>query len=82
LPQWDVLQLAFFVDHGGVAVREAPAGSRSYHNLTGVGYGLRIAASYRSLAFHGRFDVGFPMQPSKSSSGERPMFYVLVVASF
>jgi hemolysin activation/secretion protein len=82
LPQWDILQLAFFVDHGGVAVRESPAGSRSYHNLTGVGYGLRIAASYRSLAFHGRFDVGFPVQPSKSSSDQRPMLYILVVASF
>lgn len=78
----DFLQLAFFVDHGAVAIREAPAGTQSYSTLTGVGYGLRLNYSYRSLSFNSRFDIGFPIQPSKSSSKERPMLYIQAVLSF
>jgi hemolysin activation/secretion protein len=82
LPNRDILQLAFFVDHGAAAIREAPAGTRSYATLTGVGYGLRLNYSYRSLNFNGRFDVGFPVRPSKSSTEERPMPYIQAILSF
>lgn len=82
LPNRDILQLAFFVDHGAVAIREAPPGTQSYHNLTGIGYGLRLNYSYRSVSFNGRFDVGFPVQPSKTSSGERPVLYIQAALNF
>ena len=82
LPTRDLFQLAFFVDHGATAVRQAPVGTRSYQTLTGVGYGVRLNYSYKSLVFQGRLDVGFPVQPSKSSSKERPIFYVQTSLGF
>ena len=78
----DLLQFAFFVDHGAVGIREAPAGTPNYATLTGVGYGLRLNYSYRSLNFSGRFDVGFPVRPSKTSTKERPLPYIQVMMTF
>ncbi len=82
LPARDLLQLAFFVDHGATAVRQASVGTRSYNTLTGVGYGLRLNYSYKDFSFSGRLDVGYPVQPSKSSSKERPVFYIQTSLGF
>jgi hemolysin activation/secretion protein len=68
----EILQLASFVDHGGMSIKN-PAGTKSPRHLTGLGYGLRLKLPYD---FNVRFDVGFPVQPTKTSSGERPTFYI------
>jgi hemolysin activation/secretion protein len=68
-----VAQLAFFVDNGGISVKNPPAGTKKYRHLTGVGYGLRLSLPYNLSA---RFDLGFPVQPSKTSSKERPVAHV------
>jgi len=79
LPNQEILQLAFFVDHGGASIKNPAPGIKSYHHLTGVGYGFRLSLPYN---ISGRFDVGFPVQPSKASSGDRPTLYIQAAARF
>jgi len=79
LPNTEILQLAFFVDHGGVSIKNPAPGVKSYHHLTGVGYGFRLSLPYNIT---GRFDVGFPVQPSKASSGNRPSLHIQAAARF
>lgn len=69
----EALQLAFFADHGATSIKDPPAGTKSYQHLTGIGYGLRLRLPYD---FNVRFDVGYPVQPSKTSSGERPALHI------
>ncbi len=82
LPNKEIVQMAFFVDHGGVSIKNPPAGTKSYRHLTGVGLGLRFNLGNDLNSFNMRFDVGFPVQPSKASSGERPTFYIQAAARF
>jgi hemolysin activation/secretion protein len=79
LPNQEILQLAFFVDHGGVSIKNPAPGVKSYHHLTGVGYGFRLSLPYN---ISGRFDVGFPVQPSKASSGDRPTLHIQAAVRF
>lgn len=75
----EIAQVAFFVDNGGVSVKNPPTGTKKYRHLTGVGYGLRLSLPYNLTV---RFDLGFPVQPSKTSSGERPVGYVQGAVTF
>ncbi len=79
LPDKEMLQLLFFLDHGGVSTKKPSPGTKSYYHLTGVGYGLRLKLPYQIGA---RFDVGFPIQPTKTSSGERPALTIQVEIKF
>jgi hemolysin activation/secretion protein len=79
LPNKEIGQLAFFIDNGGISIRNPPVGTKKYRHLTGVGYGLRLNLPYN---FNARFDVGFPVQPSKASTGDRPTFYIQAATRF
>lgn len=75
----EIAQLAFFVDHGAVSVKQPAVGQKKYNDLTGAGFGLRLSLPYD---FHARFDIGFPLKPSKPSSGGRPTYYVQAAVKF
>ena len=79
LPNQDILQLALFVDHGGVSIKDPPPGVKKSHHLTGAGFGFRLSLPYN---INGRFDVGFPVQPAKASSGDRPTLYIQTAVRF
>ena len=79
LPNQDILQLAFFIDHGGVSIKDPPPGVKKHHQLTGAGYGFRLSLPYN---IDGRFDVGFPVKPAKASSGDRPTLYIQAAVRF
>lgn len=82
LPNKEIAQMALFVDHGGVSIKNPPVGTKSYRHLTGVGLGLRLNLGNDLNSFNMRFDVGFPVQPSKASSEERPTFYIQAAVRF
>jgi hemolysin activation/secretion protein len=79
LSNQEILQLAFFVDHGAVSIKDPPSGIKKYNHLTGAGFGFRLNLPYN---ISGRFDVGFPVQPSKASTGDRPTLYIQAMARF
>ena len=79
LPNQEILQLALFVDHGGVSIKDPPSGVKKYNHLTGAGFGFRLNLPYN---INGRFDVGFPVQPPKASTGDRPTLYIQAMAKF
>ncbi len=79
LPDQEIFQLAFFVDHGGVSIKDPPPGIKKYNHLTGGGFGFRLNLPYN---INGRFDVGFPIQPVEVSSGERPTLYIQAAVRF
>ena len=79
LPNQEILQLALFVDHGGVSIKDPPPGIKKYNHLTGAGFGFRLNLPYN---INGRFDVGFPVQPAKASSGDRPTLYLQAAVRF
>jgi hemolysin activation/secretion protein len=70
----DRLQLACFVDHGGVSLRNPQPGDlpRGSH-LTGAGVGVRWGIADQS---HLRVDLGFPIAPSDNRSGTFPVVYI------
>jgi hemolysin activation/secretion protein len=79
LPNQEILQLAFFVDHGGVSIKDPPPGVKKSHQLTGAGYGFRLSLPYN---INGRFDLGFPVKPAKASNGDRPSLYIQAAVRF
>ena len=79
LPNQEILQLALFVDHGGVSIKDPPSGVKKYNHLTGAGFGFRLNLPYN---INGRFDVGFPVHPPKASTGDRPTLYIQAMAKF
>jgi hemolysin activation/secretion protein len=79
LPNQEILQLALFVDHGGVSIKDPPPGIKKSHQLTGAGYGFRLSLPYN---INGRFDVGFPVKPAKASNGDRPSLYIQAAVRF
>jgi hemolysin activation/secretion protein len=79
LPNREILQLVFFVDHGGVSIKDPPPGIKKHNHLTGAGFGFRLQLPYN---INGRFDVGFPVQPAKASSGDRPTLYIQAAVRF
>ncbi|HEY7320395.1 MAG TPA: ShlB/FhaC/HecB family hemolysin secretion/activation protein [Candidatus Binatia bacterium] len=79
LPNREILQLALFVDHGGVSLKDPPPGIKKHNYLTGAGFGFRLQLPY---SINGRFDVGFPVQPAKASTGDRPTLYIQAAVRF
>jgi len=75
----EIVQWAFFVDHGAVSTKKPPVGTKKYNHLTGVGFGLRLNLPYN---LDTRFDVGFPVQPAKASTGDRPTLYIQAAVRF
>lgn len=75
----ELLQLAFFADHGGVSIKDPQLGQDKRHDLTGAGVGVRLKLPYD---FNVRADVGFPIDPSRSSEDKDAVFYVQVVKRF
>lgn len=76
-------QLAAFVDHGGVRSRNPLPGEKKTQFLTGAGPGVRVNLPYYESTL--RFDVGFPIEPSRAlggsfSGGSSPTFYIHVTA--
>jgi hemolysin activation/secretion protein len=69
----EILQLALFVDHGAVSIKDPPPGIKKNQQLTGAGFGFRSNLPYN---INGRLDVGFPVEPAKASSGGRPTLYI------
>jgi hemolysin activation/secretion protein len=75
----EIAQLAFFIDHGAVSVKKPAIGQKKYNDLTGAGFGLRLSLPFD---FHTRLDIGFPVKPTKPSSGGRPAYYVQAAVKF
>ena len=70
----DAFQLAFFVDHGGVSLnRKLPGDLSRGSSLTGAGLGLRWSPFDQTNI---RLDVGFPISPTESRSGNTPALYL------
>jgi hemolysin activation/secretion protein len=79
------VQLVSFIDHGAVRVRNPQAGEKKSESLTGAGPGLRVNLPYYDTAV--RFDVGFPIDPTKAlggslSGGHSPTAYLQATARF
>ena len=72
-------QLAFFVDHGGMSLKEALPGQTKSATITGGGGGIRVKLPYDIDL---KADVGFPLDPSKSSEGKAPVYYIQVAKKF
>lgn len=75
----EIFQLAFFMDNGGIWVKEPVVGQSSKHNITGGGGGIRLNLPYD---FNIRADVGFPIDPSTNSDGKHVMYYLQAVKVF
>ena len=45
LPNQEILQLALFVDHGGVSIKDPPPGVKKSNQLTGAGYGFQTQSA-------------------------------------
>lgn len=69
----DAFQVATFIDHGGVGLRRPLAGDLpNGSHLTGAGFGFRFGLQEHANL---RLDVGFPISPSRSRSGNNPAIY-------
>ncbi len=77
--QKDLVQLAFFIDTGGIIVKNPVVGQDSHHALTGGGAGIRLNLPYDIDI---RADVGFPLSPDESSEGNDAMLYLQAVKRF
>ncbi|GMT43471.1 MAG: heme utilization protein [bacterium] len=74
-----LLQLALFIDNGGIHVNNAVVGQKSSRSLTGIGTGVRLSLPYD---FNIRADVGFPISPSKNADGHNMAFYLQATKTF
>lgn len=69
----DLLQLAAFIDHGGVGlVRPQPGDLPDGKSLTGAGVGVRVGLGEHVSA---RLDIGFPLAPRNDRVGTSPAVY-------
>jgi hemolysin activation/secretion protein len=70
----DRFQLAAFIDHGGVSLKQRQPGDlpRGSH-LTGAGFGARFGIG---TVTNIRVDVGFPISPVDNRSGSFPAIYI------
>jgi hemolysin activation/secretion protein len=88
VPTVDVVQLAFFIDYGWVAVKNPAAGADRENALTGTGVGLRFGVPSNGFRLPvlshlmGRVDLGFPLDPKRTSSGDPMTVYVQVSMEF
>ena len=75
----ELLQLALFIDHGYISVKNPVEGQKKDESLSGAGVGVRLNLPYD---FNIRADVGFPLEPSKNSEGKNAVFYLQAVKRF
>jgi len=75
----EIAQLALFIDHGWYNIKNPAVGQTKSDSLTGSGAGLRFNLPHD---INIRFDVGFPIDPSRSSEGSKPIYYLQVVKKF
>lgn len=75
----ELMQLAFFIDTGGIVVKNPVPGQEKHHALTGGGAGLRFKLPYD---FDIRADVGFPLSPTESSEKKDAILYLQAVKRF
>lgn len=69
----DAFQMAFFVDHGGVRLRNRQPGDLAFGNsLTGAGLGFRWHLAEQTNL---RVDVGFPLTSRPNRSASDPAVY-------
>lgn len=59
----EIFQMVFFVDHGGVSLKNQFPGELPVDSLTGAGFGFR--SSFNDYT-HLTLDVGFPLSPSEN----------------
>jgi len=86
IPDNEILQLSLGFDYGFVQQRKPAPGERKFQGLMGYGPGVRLNVPFdiasRTNYFSVRFDVGFPISPSKNSENTRPVYYVLTSLRF
>ena len=87
IPDNEILQLSMSYDYGFVQYRKpVPEGVPKFQGLMGYGPGIRLNVPFelwsRSNYFSVRFDVGFPISPSKNSENTRPVYYVQTAVRF
>lgn len=75
----EIVQLALFIDTGGIIVKNPVVGEDKHHALTGAGGGIRFNLPYD---INIRADAGFPLLPDKSSEGKDAVFYLQAVKRF
>lgn len=75
----ELLQLAAFIDHGYISVKNPVAGQRKDESLTGAGAGIRLNLPYD---INIRADVGFPLDPSRNSEGNNKALYLQAMKRF
>jgi len=86
IPDNETLQLSLGFDYGFVQQRKPAPGERKFQGLMGYGPGVRLNVPFdiasRTNYSSVRFDVGFPISPSKNSEDIRPVYYVLTSLRF
>jgi hemolysin activation/secretion protein len=89
IPDNEVLQLSLGFDYGFIQQRNPQPGQPKFQSLMGYGPGVRINYPFniesRPNYFALRFDVGFPISPSKNDNGNRdtrPIYYVSMSVRF
>ncbi len=69
----EAFQVAAFIDHGGVGLRNRQAGDLpNGSSLTGAGFGFRFGLGEQANL---RLDLGFPISPSSSRNDRSPAIY-------
>lgn len=79
----EVVQLSLGLDYGLVQQRKPAVGQEKFQSLLGYGPGIKLNVPFNAFSrtnyFNARFDVGFPISPSKidnRTSSVRPVYYV------
>jgi hemolysin activation/secretion protein len=85
----EAVQLSLGLDYGLVQQRKPAVGQDKFQSLLGYGPGIKVNLPFnifsRTNYFTARFDVGFPINPSKidnRTSNTRPVYYVSTALRF
>lgn len=68
----EIFQMVFFVDHGGIDIKNQFPGELPVDSLTGAGFGFRSSVTENT---HLTLDVGFPISPSKTRLNDSAVVY-------
>jgi hemolysin activation/secretion protein len=86
IPGNEIFQLSLGFDYGFVQQRKPAEGQAKFDSRMGYGPGIRLNLPFkigsRTNYFSTRFDVGFPISPSKNFENERPVYYVATSLRF
>ncbi|MCM8763440.1 MAG: BamA/TamA family outer membrane protein, partial [Candidatus Omnitrophica bacterium] len=75
----EIMQFAFFIDHGGIFLKRPSLGEAKNEYLTGAGFGFRFAFN---KDFYVRVDCGFPIGEKEPSTDYNNTWYVQAVKHF